>query len=61
MLHRDHYLTKPLVLEYPKKVYHNGVKHTLTEFRSEFWINPQGNYVQKVIEWLFHLQKITVT
>ena len=36
MLSRNDELTKHIVLRCHKKVYHNGVKHTLNELRAEF-------------------------
>ena len=39
VLSRNHELTKLIVLRCHEKVYHNGVKQTLSELRADFWIN----------------------
>ena len=43
MLSRNHGLTKLVEFKYHEKVFYNGVKQTLNEFRNEFWIN-RGRY-----------------
>jgi hypothetical protein len=42
-------LTELIVRESHNRVYHNGVKETLTELRSRFWIIRGRQFVRKVI------------
>ena len=53
MLSRNHDLTKLLVLKCHEKVFHDGVKQTLNEFRNEFWINQGRNYIRKLLNSCF--------
>lgn len=48
LLHKDHHLTRLFVLHTHQRVFHNGVKETLTELRSRFWI-PKGRSIVKQI------------
>ena len=58
MLSRSHHLTELLVLHCHRKVYHNGTKQTLNEFRSEFWINRGRSYVRKILNSCFLCKKL---
>ena len=46
-------MTKLLVLKCHEKVFHDGVKQTLNEFRNEFWINQGRNYIRKLLNSCF--------
>ena len=48
LLPKDHYFTKLVILRAHERVLHNGVKETLTELRSMFWI-IRGRSVVKLI------------
>ena len=47
---REHKLAKILVYYYHTKVMHRGVKQTLTEFRSRFWITRGRSFMRKLIK-----------
>lgn len=49
LLHKDHHLSVLLVRSAHNRVIHNGVKETLTELRSRFWIVKGRNFIKKVI------------
>ncbi len=49
LLHRDHYLTKLFVRRAHERVLHNGVKDTLTELRSKFWIVKGRSFVRCLV------------
>ena len=49
LLPRNHHLTALLVLGAHRRVFHNGVKETLTELRSRFWIVKGRSLVKKVV------------
>ena len=49
LLPRGHYLTELIVQRAHKKVLHNGIKETLTEVRSRFWILKGRSLVRKLI------------
>ena len=53
MLSRNHELTKLIVLRCHEKVYHNGVKQTLSELQADFWINRGRSYVRKLTVVVF--------
>ena len=53
VLSRNHELTKLIVLRCHEKVYHNGVKQTLSELRAESWINRGRSYVRKLLNSCF--------
>ena len=62
MLSRNPELTNVIVLRCHKKVYHNGIKQTLNEFRAEFWINRGRRYLRKLLNSCFickHLQSLS--
>ena len=48
-LHKDHPLTKLFVLSAHQRVFHNGVKETLTELRSRFWILKGRSVVKQIL------------
>ena len=49
LLHKDHHLSVLLVRSAHIRVLHNGVKDTLTELRSRFWIVKGRNFIKKII------------
>ena len=49
MLHRDHQLTKLIVRSAHERVLHNGVKETLTELRSRFWLVKGRSFVKLIV------------
>ena len=49
LLPRNHYLTELMVRRAHERVIHNGVKETLTELRSRFWIIKGRSLVRKLI------------
>ena len=49
MLDRNQKLADLLVLYYHLKVLHRGVKQTLTELRSKYWITSGRSFVKKII------------
>ena len=51
-------MTKLQVLICHEKVFHNGVKRTLNEFRNEFWINRGRNYIQKLHNICFKSKRL---
>ena len=60
ILSRNHRLAKLLVLYCHVKVYHRGVRQTLTEFRSIYWITRGRSFVKKVIRPCIVCQKLNV-
>lgn len=49
LLDRSHYLTRLIVMDAHLRVLHNGVKETLTELRSEYWLVKGRQFVRKII------------
>ena len=49
MISKEHKLADLIVNYFHLKVLHNGVKQTLTEIRSMFWITRGRNFVKKLI------------
>ena len=49
LLHKGHHLTVLLVWGAHSRVLHNGVKETLTELRSRFWVIRGRNLVKNII------------
>ena len=49
ILDAEHYVTSLIVRDSHERVKHNGVKETLTEIRSKFWIVRGRQYVRKLI------------
>ena len=60
ILSRNHRLAKLLVLYCHVKVYHRGVRQTLTEFRASYWITRGRSFVKKVIRPCIVCQKLNV-
>ncbi|CAB4038836.1 Hypothetical predicted protein [Paramuricea clavata] len=49
MLDRNHRVTRLIIEECHERVHHNGVKETLTEIRSKFWIVKGRQLIRKII------------
>lgn len=49
LLDQDHYLTTLIILECHRKVMHNGVKETLTEMRSKYWLIRGRQFIRKLV------------
>ena len=49
LLDKSHHITSLLVRECHKRVMHGGVKSTLTELRSRFWIMQGRQFVRKLL------------
>ena len=49
MLSRNHKLSELLVSNYHRNVKHNGVRQTLAEFRSQFWVTQGKSFVKKIL------------
>jgi hypothetical protein len=49
MLDRNHRVTRLIIEECHERVHHNGVKETLTEIRSKFWIVKGMQLIRKII------------
>ena len=49
LLSKDHFLTTLFVRRAHERVMHSGVKATLTELRSQFWIVKGRNLVKRII------------
>ena len=49
LLHKSHHFTTLIVLAAHERVFHNGVKETLTEIRAKYWIVRGRNLVKKII------------
>ena len=49
LLHKSHHLTVLIVRKAHSRVLHNGVKETLAELRSKFWIMKGRSFVKTVI------------
>ena len=49
LLHKSHYITSLFVRDSHKRVMHGGVKLTLTELRSRFWIVQGRQFVRKLL------------
>ena len=49
LLDKKHYLTRLIVTDAHLCVIHNGVKETLTELRSEYWLIKGRQFVRKLI------------
>ena len=49
ILPREHHLTKLIVMKAHENVCHNGVKETLTDIRSNFWIIKGRSLVRRLI------------
>ena len=49
LLNKEHHLTILIVRECHKRVMHSGVKATLTELRSKYWIVQARNFVRRTL------------
>ena len=49
LLDKNHHLTYLIVLDAHRRVMHNGVKETLAELRSSYWIVRGRHFIRKVI------------
>ena len=49
LLNREHRLAEILVYYFHLKVLHRGVKQTLTEMRSEYWVTRGRSFVKKLV------------
>lgn len=49
LLDKDHHLTELIVMRAHHRVLHNGVKDTLAELRSEYWLVKGRQYVRRLI------------
>ena len=49
LLHKDHHFTMLIVKQAHSRVLHGGVKETLAELRSKFWIVRGRNFVKSII------------
>ena len=49
LLHKDHHFTYLVTQKAHEQVLHNGVKETLTEIRSRFWIVRGRSLAQKIV------------
>ena len=58
LLPRDHQLTKLIIIDAHQKVYHNGVRETLTEIRANYWITKGRQQVKRVINCCVVCKKI---
>ena len=50
ILPNNHYLTKLFVEDAHERVYHNGVKETLSQLRSQFWIVRGRQVVKRILK-----------
>ncbi len=58
LLPRNHHFTKLIVENVHRRVGHNGVRSTLTELRTRFWIIKGRQYVKKIIRKCFICKKL---
>lgn len=49
LLDKEHYVTALIVRHCHERVHHNGIKETLTEIRSKFWIIRGRQFVRKIL------------
>ena len=55
---RSHHFTELLIRDAHNNVYHNGVKETLAELRSKFWIVKGRQIVKKLLKKCFVCKKL---
>ena len=48
-MNKDHLLTRLIVVQAHQRVYHDCVKETLTELRSEYWLVKGRQFIKKVV------------
>ena len=46
---KDHHITELIIKDSHNKVYHNGVKETLTQVKIQYWITRGRQAVKKII------------
>ena len=49
MLERSHRLSELILLDCHERVKHNGVRETLVEFQSQYWITRGKSFVKKIL------------
>ena len=49
ILPQDHYLTELIIQDCHQRVLHNGVKETLTELRTRFWVVRARQIIRKIV------------
>ena len=49
LLSKEHYLTTLLISDAHKRVFHNGVRETLSELRSNYWVIRGRQIVRKIL------------
>ena len=49
LLEKEHYVTTLIVRHCHEQVHHNGVKETLTELRSRFWIVRGRQFIRRIL------------
>ena len=57
LLPRNHHLASLIVREAHERVFHNGVKDTLTEVRSRFWILKGRALIRKMVHQCINCKK----
>ena len=58
VLKKDHYLANLIVWHCHSKVLHNGVKQTVTEIRSCYWIGKTRQFVKKLLHRCFVCRRL---
>ena len=58
LLDKNHPLTSLIVMDAHRRVMHNGVKETLTELRSSYWLVRGRQFVRKVIHCCLTCRKL---
>ena len=58
LLDKNHHLTKMIVMDAHHRVFHNGVKETLAQLRSEFWLVRGRQVVRKLIRGCVTCQRL---
>ena len=58
LLDKDHHLTKLIVMDAHRRVIHNGVKETLAELRSAYWLVKGRQFIRKLIHSCITCQKL---
>ena len=49
MILKDHHITELIIKNSHNKAYHNGIKETLTQVKSQYWITRGQQAVKKII------------
>ena len=58
LLDKDQHLTKLIVMDAHRRVIYNGVKETLAELRSAYWLVKGRQFVRKLIHSCITCQKL---